>query len=105
MLEAAVSGVRAEATRMRAARAKQLLKNGLYRTIGETAATVANGDGYAERALRVLMYHKVNDRPENPLSVPVSLFDEQLAALRRLGDAIGGEAGAALDREAVLMSD
>ena len=31
------------------------------------------------------MYHKVNDLPENPLSVPVGAFDEQLAQLRELG--------------------
>ena len=69
---------------MQAERAKQLLKNGVYRTIGETTAGLAvNGEG--ERTLRVVMYHKVNDLPGNPLSVPTSLFDEQLAALRELG--------------------
>ena len=68
---------------MRAERFKQALKNGVYRTIGETAHAVgaaANGD----RALRVLMYHKVNDLPGNRLSVPVSLFDEQMDQLRQL---------------------
>jgi peptidoglycan/xylan/chitin deacetylase (PgdA/CDA1 family) len=70
---------------VRAERAKQLLKNGVYRTIGETTSTLtpANGDG--ERRLRVLMYHKVNDLPGNPLSVPVGLFDEQMAQLHELG--------------------
>jgi peptidoglycan/xylan/chitin deacetylase (PgdA/CDA1 family) len=69
---------------VRAERAKQLLKNGVYRTIGETASAVgANRDG--DRALRVLMYHKVNDVPANPLSMPVSLFDEQMDVLRELG--------------------
>src|SRR4051812_39876654 len=31
------------------------------------------------------MYHKVNDVPGNPLSVPTSLFAEQMAALADLG--------------------
>jgi peptidoglycan/xylan/chitin deacetylase (PgdA/CDA1 family) len=69
---------------MRPERVKQLLKNGVYRTIGEAAAAVgvnANGD----RSLRVLMYHKVNNRPGNPLTMPVSLFDEQMGQLRELG--------------------
>jgi peptidoglycan/xylan/chitin deacetylase (PgdA/CDA1 family) len=63
---------------------KQLLKNSVYRTIGETAngLGVVNGDG---RTLRVLMYHKVNDLPSNRMSMPVSLFDEQMAQLRELG--------------------
>ena len=70
---------------MRPDRAKQLLKNGLYRTIGETATTIGAVDGDGDRALRVLMYHKVNDRPDNPISVPIGLFDEQMAVLRELG--------------------
>ena len=70
---------------MRPDRAKQLLKNGLYRTIGETATTIGAVDGNGDRALRVLMYHKVNDRPENPISVPIGLFDEQMAVLSELG--------------------
>ena len=41
-----------------------------------------NGD---DRTLRVLMYHKVNDVPGNRMSMPVSLFDEQMAQLRELG--------------------
>src|ERR671934_791569 len=69
---------------MRAERFKQALKNGVYRTIGETANAVgSNGNG--DRALRVLMYHKVNDVPGNRLSVPVSLSDEQMDQLRQLG--------------------
>ena len=69
---------------MRAERFKQGLKNGVYRTIGETANVVgANGNG--DRALRVLMYHKVNDVAGNRLSVPVSLFDEQMDQVRQLG--------------------
>ncbi len=70
---------------MRPDRAKQLLKNGLYRTIGETATTIGAVDPDGDRALRVLMYHKVNDRPENPISVPIGLFDEQMAVLGELG--------------------
>ncbi len=68
---------------MRADRVKQLLKNGVYRTIGETASGlgVANGG----RTLRVLMYHKINDVPANPTTVPVSIFDEQMTLLRELG--------------------
>lgn len=69
---------------MRAERIKQLLKNSVYRTIGETAAVIgANANGH--RSLRVLMYHKVNDLPGNPLTMPVSLFDEQMDQLRQLG--------------------
>ena len=68
---------------MRADRFKQLLKNSVYRTIGETASAIgANGNG--ERSLRVLMYHKVNDLPGNPLTMPVSIFDEQMDQLRDL---------------------
>src|SRR5919108_6593770 len=74
---------------MRAERFKQALKNGVYRTIGETANAVgANGNG--DRTLRVLMYHKVNDVPGNRLSVPVSLFDEQMDQLRELGYTVVG---------------
>jgi peptidoglycan/xylan/chitin deacetylase (PgdA/CDA1 family) len=76
--------------RMNAERAKQLLKNGLYRTIGETASGVGAVNGEEERALRVLMYHKVNDRPGNRMSVPVGLFDEQMDQLRQLGYTVVG---------------
>ena len=69
---------------MRAERAKQLLKNGVYRTIGETTSTLSPRNGASDARLRVLMYHKVNDLPENPLSVPVAAFDEQLAQLHEL---------------------
>src|SRR2546430_10586460 len=69
---------------MRADRFKQVLKNSVYRGIGETAAAIgANGNG--DRSLRVLMYHKVNDLPGNPLTMPVSLFDEQMEQLGQLG--------------------
>ena len=68
---------------------KQVLKNSVYRAIGETARGigVVNGD---DRTLRVLMYHKVNDLPGNRMSMPVSLFDEQMAELRVEGNAGGG---------------
>jgi len=69
---------------VRADRFKQVLKNSVYRTIGETASVLgANGNGH--RSLRVLMYHKVNDLPGNPLTMPVSLFDEQMDQLHELG--------------------
>jgi len=70
---------------MQATRAKQLLKNGIYRAIGETVAGAGALDGESGRALRALMYHKVNDVPGNPVTVPTSLFDEQMAQLRELG--------------------
>ncbi len=74
---------------MDASRLKQVLKNSVYRTIGETAAAVgAAGNG--DRSLRVLMYHKVNDVPGNPLTMPVSLFDEQMDQLRELGYTVVG---------------
>jgi peptidoglycan/xylan/chitin deacetylase (PgdA/CDA1 family) len=64
--------------------AKQVVKNAVYRTIGETSSALAfERDG--ERTLRVLMYHKVNDIPDNPTTVPIALFDEQLAQLKGLG--------------------
>jgi peptidoglycan/xylan/chitin deacetylase (PgdA/CDA1 family) len=67
-----------------AQQAKQLVKNALYRTIGETSTAFRlNPNG--ERTLRVLMYHKINDIPENPTTVPVGRFDEQLAQLAELG--------------------
>ena len=69
---------------MRAEGIKQILKNSVYRSLGETAAAMgANGNG--DRSLRVLMYHKVNDLPGNPLTMPVSMFDEQMDQLRQLG--------------------
>ena len=68
---------------MRAEQVKQVLKNGVYRGIGETAVAIG-ADEHGHRSLRILMYHKVNDVPENPLSMPVSLFDEQMDLLRSL---------------------
>jgi peptidoglycan/xylan/chitin deacetylase (PgdA/CDA1 family) len=70
---------------MRADRAKQLLKNGIYRAIGETVSGAGTVDGEAERTLRVLMYHKVNDLWPNPTTVPTSAFDAQMSLLGELG--------------------
>jgi peptidoglycan/xylan/chitin deacetylase (PgdA/CDA1 family) len=70
---------------MRADRAKQLLKNGVYRAIGEAAAGIGAVDGEAERTLRVLMYHKVNDLWPNPTTVPTHVFEEQMGLLGELG--------------------
>jgi peptidoglycan/xylan/chitin deacetylase (PgdA/CDA1 family) len=70
---------------MRADRAKQLLKNGVYRAIGETVSGVGALDGDGERTLRVLMYHKVNDLRPNPTTVPTGVFAEQMELLGRLG--------------------
>src|SRR5213592_4453705 len=70
---------------MRAERFKQLLKNGVYRSIGETSNALGLVNGHEQRMLRVLMYHKVNDVPGNPLSVPTHVFDEQMSLLGELG--------------------
>ncbi len=96
---------------MRAERAKQLLKNAVYRSIGETTTTfgAANGDA---RTLRVLMYHKVNDQLENPVTVPTGRFAEQMALLGEFGyTVVGLEAvlahyvdGADLPPKAVLIT-
>ena len=75
---------------MRATRAKQLLKNGIYRAIGEAVSGVGALDGAGGRTLRALMYHKVNDLPGNPVTVPTGLFAEQMAQLRELGYAVVG---------------
>jgi peptidoglycan/xylan/chitin deacetylase (PgdA/CDA1 family) len=70
---------------MRADRAKQLLKNGVYRAIGETVTGVGALEGDADRTLRVLMYHKVNDLWPNPTTVPTAIFEEQMGLLGGLG--------------------
>jgi len=75
---------------MRAERAKQLLKNGVYRSLGEITTGLGVADGDGDSTLRVLMYHKINDVAENPLSVPVGLFDEQMGLLRDLGYTVVG---------------
>src|SRR5262249_19423560 len=55
-------------TTVTAQQAKQIVKNALYRTIGETSTTLRLTPNGAN-TLRVLMYHKVNDIPENPTTV------------------------------------
>jgi peptidoglycan/xylan/chitin deacetylase (PgdA/CDA1 family) len=70
---------------MRADRAKQLLKNGVYRALGETVTGVGALDGERERTLRVLMYHKVNDLHPNPTTIPTEVFAEQMELLADLG--------------------
>jgi len=72
-------------TLVRADRAKQLLKNGVYRALGETVAGLGGVDGAGERTLRVLMYHKVNDQWPNPTTVPTAVFAEQMELLGPLG--------------------
>jgi peptidoglycan/xylan/chitin deacetylase (PgdA/CDA1 family) len=97
---------------MRADRAKQLLKNGVYRTLGETVSGLGALDGEAERTLRILMYHKVNDLWPNPTTVPTSVFGEQMALLGELGytpvslDAVRDHyvSGAPLPERAVLIT-
>jgi peptidoglycan/xylan/chitin deacetylase (PgdA/CDA1 family) len=97
---------------MRADRAKQLLKNGVYRAIGETVSGVGTPDGDEDRTLRVLMYHKVNDLWPNPTTVPTAVFEEQMALLGELGyvpvslDAVREHFlnGAALAPRAVLLT-
>jgi peptidoglycan/xylan/chitin deacetylase (PgdA/CDA1 family) len=70
---------------MRADRAKQLLKNGVYRALGETVRGLGALDGAEDRSLRVLMYHKVNDLWPNPTTVPTAVFAEQMELLGDLG--------------------
>jgi peptidoglycan/xylan/chitin deacetylase (PgdA/CDA1 family) len=97
---------------MRADRAKQLLKNGVYRTLGETVSGVGPLDGEADRTLRILMYHKVNDLWPNPTTVPTRVFEEQMTLLGELGyapvslDAVRDHyvGGAALPERAVLIT-
>ena len=70
---------------MRADRAKQLLKNGVYRALGETVTGSGALDGDTGRTLRILMYHKVNDLWPNPTTVPTEVFAEQMRLLAELG--------------------
>jgi len=73
---------------MRASRTKQAFKNAVYRALGETVSGVGQANGTP--SLRVLMYHKVNDLPGNPVTVPVGLFEEQMSGLRELGYTVVG---------------
>ena len=70
---------------MRADRTKQLLKNGVYRALGETVSGIGALDGAGDRTLRILMYHKVNDLWPNPTTVPTWVFEEQMGLLGELG--------------------
>jgi peptidoglycan/xylan/chitin deacetylase (PgdA/CDA1 family) len=70
---------------MRADGAKQLLKNSVYRVLGEATSELGALDGEEERTLRVLMYHKVNDLSPNPATVPTAVFAEQMSLLSELG--------------------
>jgi len=72
--------------------AKQLLKNAVYRSIGEAVSVFGGGGGEAagERVLRVLMYHKVNDRHDSTVTVPTAAFEEQMAQLGELGYTVVG---------------
>jgi peptidoglycan/xylan/chitin deacetylase (PgdA/CDA1 family) len=70
---------------VKAGELKQLLKNGVYRSIGEVAKGVGAADAFRERTLCVLMYHKVNDLPGNAPTVPPAAFDAQMAQLGELG--------------------
>jgi len=74
---------------MTAQQAKQMVKNALYRSIGETSTTLRLTPEAGE-LLRVLMYHKVNDIPDNPTTVPVARFAEQLDTLAELGYQVVG---------------
>jgi len=67
-----------------AQQAKQVVKNALYRTIGETSTALRLGHDGGPR-LSILMYHKVNDLVDNPTTVPVAIFDQQLGRLGELG--------------------
>lgn len=69
---------------MQAYGAMQVAKNALYRATGEVASAVGH-PAAAERTLRVLMYHKVNDQRPNPITVPTAVFAEQMALLGELG--------------------
>ena len=69
---------------MTAQQAKQVVKNALYRTIGETSTALRLRPDET-KTLSILMYHKINDLPDNPTTVPVWKFDEQLSRLGELG--------------------
>jgi peptidoglycan/xylan/chitin deacetylase (PgdA/CDA1 family) len=70
---------------MRPDELKQVLKNTVYRSLGEAATGVGAVDGGDDRTLCVLMYHKVNDLDGNTVTVSVSQFEEQIAQLGELG--------------------
>jgi peptidoglycan/xylan/chitin deacetylase (PgdA/CDA1 family) len=70
---------------VRADELKQVLKNSVYRSIGEAATGVGALDGVHDRTLCVLMYHKVNDTDGNTVTVSLGQFDEQMAQIADLG--------------------
>ncbi len=72
---------------MPAERTKQVVKNAVYRSVGETANAVRAA---GRRTLTVLMYHKVNDTPGNPHTVPPARFDGQMAHLDDAGYRVVG---------------
>jgi peptidoglycan/xylan/chitin deacetylase (PgdA/CDA1 family) len=77
-----------------AQQAKQVVKNALYRGIGEASyALRLRPEG--DQQLSILMYHKINDITDNPTTVPVARFDQQLERLAELGYRV-------VDLEAVL---
>src|SRR5262245_20863774 len=69
---------------MRLEQPKQLVKNGVYRSLGEVTIRTPRKTRAAS-PLRILMYHKVNDTRNNPVTVPTALFDQQMGALASLG--------------------
>ena len=69
---------------MRHEHTKQLVKNTIYRALGESADLLL-ADVDRDRSPTVLMYHKVNPVRDNPLTVPPSLFDEQMGYVRDRG--------------------
>ena len=68
---------------MRLEHPKQLVKNSVYRSLGETSLR-ARRNARATTSLRVLMYHKINDTRHNPVTVPTAVFEEQMGALASL---------------------
>jgi peptidoglycan/xylan/chitin deacetylase (PgdA/CDA1 family) len=93
-------------------RAFQLAKNAAFRGVGETSNLFSGSNNDADRTLRVLTYHKVNDLQPNPITVPIATFARQMALLGELGyQPVPLEAvldhyvnGAPLPRKAVLIT-
>jgi peptidoglycan/xylan/chitin deacetylase (PgdA/CDA1 family) len=89
---------------------KQRIKNAVYRGVGAVGVRVGAGRG--RDGLRVLLYHKVNDLPDNPGSVPTAVFADHMAALDGMGFRVVGrddvtahvKRGAALPPGAILLT-
>lgn len=64
---------------MRNVRTKQVVKNAVYRSVGECSRLLRRSG--EEPFLRVLMYHKVDGREGNTIAVPPALFARQMAFL------------------------